>query len=573
MSEQERKPQVMPDHPQISLEDRSRAAAQTLPRRKEGNAATAVFQDNRPEAAAQGRLQELANNSPQANAASQLQAKIDHSRHMAVQRQQVERVFGGAVELQEGLEEELPLPAETAPVLAQGSEDERPLSEKIQPVQKRKNKTGLPDNLKSGIESLSGMSMDDVKVHYNSAKPAQLQALAYTQGTDIQVGPGQEQPLPHEAWHVAQQQQGRVKPTMQMAGIKVGEASTIVTQLLKDNRKTIDIDTLNYAQLKLYAEKPAGVEFDNEDDLQRINARIAEFEGVQGVNKVDCGEGEVKTATPQQIIYFSGITSCLAITVILDDGSKIAAHKALESPIVDAPTQIKALIGDDRTIASVTVGGILAFWTHDLRRAQDLGADESIGVWGLGEAGNAAKLQGYLATQLGTEAGKVDVQSWEDGKYAISATGEPIIGVREPKAAQGWIMKYTDETFNYTATAATVIDWLIQQQILEADEREDAIQELKEFVSIESAYQTVITDWFTIRIPDFTQNLKNHGQTLYENLFAIHAFTIEGAVEYEETQEEIIAAAILSFKRANSYQLLGAELQKAKKELDDIEVG
>jgi hypothetical protein len=36
------------------------------------------------------------------------------------------------------------------------------------------NTTGLPDNLKSGIESLSGMSMDSVKVHYNSDKPVQL---------------------------------------------------------------------------------------------------------------------------------------------------------------------------------------------------------------------------------------------------------------------------------------------------------------------------------------------------------------------------------------------------------------
>jgi len=49
----------------------------------------------------------------------------------------------------------------------------------------RKNNTGLPDNLKSGIENLSGYSMDDVKVHYNSSKPAQLQAHAYAQGTDI----------------------------------------------------------------------------------------------------------------------------------------------------------------------------------------------------------------------------------------------------------------------------------------------------------------------------------------------------------------------------------------------------
>lgn len=85
-------------------------------------------------------------------------------------------------------------------------------------IQRRVNNTGLPDNLKNGIENLSGYSMDDVKVHYNSSKPANLRAHAYTQGTAIHVAPGQEQHLPHEAWHVVQQKQGRVKPTLQMKG-------------------------------------------------------------------------------------------------------------------------------------------------------------------------------------------------------------------------------------------------------------------------------------------------------------------------------------------------------------------
>lgn len=83
-------------------------------------------------------------------------------------------------------------------------------------IQKKANKTGLPDQLKSGIESLSGHSMDDVKVHYNSAKPAQLNAHAYAQGNQIHLGSGQEKHLAHEAWHVVQQRQGRVKPTKQM---------------------------------------------------------------------------------------------------------------------------------------------------------------------------------------------------------------------------------------------------------------------------------------------------------------------------------------------------------------------
>ncbi len=91
-------------------------------------------------------------------------------------------------------------------------------------VQRKENKTGMPDQLKSGIENLSGMDMSDVKVHYNSSQPAQLNALAYAQGSDIHIGPGQEQHLAHEAWHVVQQRQGRVKPTMQMKqGVAVND--------------------------------------------------------------------------------------------------------------------------------------------------------------------------------------------------------------------------------------------------------------------------------------------------------------------------------------------------------------
>ncbi len=88
----------------------------------------------------------------------------------------------------------------------------------------KRNNTGLPDNLKSGIEALSGISMDEVRVHYNSPKPAQLNAHAYAQGNDIHVGSGQEKHLPHEAWHVVQQAQGRVRATTETdSGVKVND--------------------------------------------------------------------------------------------------------------------------------------------------------------------------------------------------------------------------------------------------------------------------------------------------------------------------------------------------------------
>ena len=91
------------------------------------------------------------------------------------------------------------------------------------PIQRKENNTGLPDNLKSGIENLSGQDLSDVKVHYNSDKPAQLNAHAYAQGTDIHVASGQENHIAHEAWHVVQQKQNRVAPTTEVGGQKVND--------------------------------------------------------------------------------------------------------------------------------------------------------------------------------------------------------------------------------------------------------------------------------------------------------------------------------------------------------------
>ena len=86
---------------------------------------------------------------------------------------------------------------------------------------------GLPAQLRSGIESLSGLDMSDVRVHRNSDKPAHLQAAAYAQGQYIHLGPGQEQHLPHEAWHVVQQRQGRVRPQTSIAGVPVNEEASL----------------------------------------------------------------------------------------------------------------------------------------------------------------------------------------------------------------------------------------------------------------------------------------------------------------------------------------------------------
>jgi len=110
--------------------------------------------------------------------------------------------------------------------LAQLAPKKKPLqmAVKKKPVQRAAKPGGLPPAVKSGVEALSGMSMDHVRVHYNSPKPAQLNAHAYAQGSDIHVAPGQAHHVPHEAWHVVQQAKGRVRPTVQMAqGVAVND--------------------------------------------------------------------------------------------------------------------------------------------------------------------------------------------------------------------------------------------------------------------------------------------------------------------------------------------------------------
>ena len=119
------------------------------------------------------------------------------------------------------------------------------------PIQLKGNNTGLPDNLKSGIENLSGVSMDSVKVHKNSDKPAQLNAHAYAQGTDIHLGAGQEKHLPHEAWHVVQQSQGRVQPTTQLAGVNINDNTGL--------EKEADVMGSKALQMKTYDTPPTSL--------------------------------------------------------------------------------------------------------------------------------------------------------------------------------------------------------------------------------------------------------------------------------------------------------------------------
>jgi hypothetical protein len=199
---------------------------------------------SRPAPEARTPLQALADHGPQAARLGRLQDAADHGRRQAAQLRLADPVQRAAVEEEEPLqaqvaqraavEEEEPLQARVKPPTeeqeippppppAPGLKEEEPLQARTAQREAAPNRTGMPDALKTGIEALSGLDMSEVRVRANSSKPAEVGALAYAQGNDIHLGPGQEQHLPHEAWHVVQQRQGRVQPTIQAAGVAIND--------------------------------------------------------------------------------------------------------------------------------------------------------------------------------------------------------------------------------------------------------------------------------------------------------------------------------------------------------------
>ncbi|MEM9340203.1 MAG: DUF4157 domain-containing protein [Bacteroidota bacterium] len=112
----------------------------------------------------------------------------------------------------------------------------------------RESCEGLPTDLQMQLEYLSGYSMRDVSVCYNSSRPAEVQAHAYAQGSAIYLAPGQEKYLPHEAWHVVQQKQGRVSPNRKI---------TKTTFINDDRSLEIEADLLGMAVSQAHFTQPS----------------------------------------------------------------------------------------------------------------------------------------------------------------------------------------------------------------------------------------------------------------------------------------------------------------------------
>jgi hypothetical protein len=101
----------------------------------------------------------------------------------------------------------------------------------LAPAQRKENKTGMSDEVKTRMETALNADFSDIRIHSDSSKAPAVGALAYTQGRDVHIAPSQFNPdtatgaslLGHELTHVLQQREGRVRPTTEVGGMPVND--------------------------------------------------------------------------------------------------------------------------------------------------------------------------------------------------------------------------------------------------------------------------------------------------------------------------------------------------------------
>lgn len=109
--------------------------------------------------------------------------------------------------------------------------------------------------------------------------------------------------------------------------------------------------------------------------VQLTRAPLARFARAGVIQRVKCSEGEVKTAAKDEEVDFGGVTSCMTITCILEDGTKVSAHEGLEKRVSGgAYSALKSAIGSKK-VAKVLAAGGGDYWSPDLKTSGEIIGD------------------------------------------------------------------------------------------------------------------------------------------------------------------------------------------------------
>lgn len=150
-------------------------------------------------------------------------------------------------------------------------------------------------------------------------------------------------------------------------------------------------------------------------DPAAIDLRIAQLEPHEA--QVLCMEGQGKVARPAQTLSFGDVTTCMTVTAIMADGTKVTAHQGMFASVPGGPiAKIQALIASaavpNKTISRVLAAGVGYLWTTTLLVNQG-------GTWTVEQRPWA--FENWLGQQLGCAT--VAFENHDGGELRLDAQG------------------------------------------------------------------------------------------------------------------------------------------------------
>ncbi|GAL87071.1 hypothetical protein MYP_4301 [Sporocytophaga myxococcoides] len=189
----------------------------------------------------------------------------------------------------------------------------------------------LPPTVQAKMENSFGEDFSDISIHKDSSQSKDLNAYAYTQGTNIHFAPGQYNPesqkgqelIGHELTHVVQQKAGRVQPTVQKKGVGINDDEALEKEADEMGAKAAKGHIVATSGNTLGGNSFPGTIQQSEDDdlinekIKIYNEQITEASLLYGISEdqirlliAQCSKGE-KDFTDGQSFGLLGLTEPL----------------------------------------------------------------------------------------------------------------------------------------------------------------------------------------------------------------------------------------------------------------------
>ena len=201
------------------------------------------------------------------------------------------------------------------------------------------NPTGIPDPIKAGAEHLSGISLDNVRVHYNSSKPSLYNALGIAIDDEVHLAAGQEHLLPHELYHIIQQAEGRVEQTNTINKLPINDNPALEKEAIAQGKKIEALSKQDLLRMPQSTPKDANLSTKGIAQEQLINYKTPqdvklgkEAQGGNGASKQELLARDNNRNDPDLVADPSAINDVQTVAEYIDNTVQLAARTVAKNP-------------------------------------------------------------------------------------------------------------------------------------------------------------------------------------------------------------------------------------------------